>query len=108
MKRDDRAALKLAFELARRDSRHAAQLDALLAEGQPWQEVAEFAAQCCQRRSLRLQPWQAPPCIADERAPPASYSGNRLALDLLRRMRELKVSRWHPRPLDAIARAEKI
>jgi hypothetical protein len=108
MNRDDRAALKLALELARRDSTHAAQLDAMLAEGQPWQEVAEFAAQCCQRRSLRLPPWQAPPCIADERAPPDSYSGNRIAVDLLRRMRESKVSRWHPSPLDAIARAEKI
>jgi hypothetical protein len=108
MNRHDRAALELALELARRDSTRAAQLDALLAEEQPWHEVAEFAAQCCQRVSLRLQPWQAPPCIADEQAPPDSYSGNCSAVDLLRRMRELKVSHWHPHPLDAIAQAARI
>ena len=108
MKGDDRAALELALELARRDCAHAAQIDVLLTEGQPWQAVAEFAAQCCQRRSLGLQPWQAPPCIADERAPPDSYSGNRIAVHLLRRVCELNISGWHPGPLDAIAQAEKI
>jgi hypothetical protein len=54
MNRHDRAALELALELARRDSTHATQLDALLAEGQPWHKVPEFAAQCCQCQSLRL------------------------------------------------------
>ena len=62
MTRNDRAALKLALALARNESpARAQQIDSML-EDQPWEGVAQFAASCCQSRSLNLDPWQEPPC----------------------------------------------
>ena len=71
MTRNDRAALKLALALARNESpARAQQIDSML-EDQPWEGVAQFAASCCQSRSLNLDPWQEPPCWGNsERADP--------------------------------------
>ena len=63
-----------------------------------WQGAAAVAAYDCQSRSLNLPPWEAPPCVA-------SVRGNSRAARLLRRMLKRGISRWHPRPLEAIAAA---
>ena len=108
MTRKDKAALKLAMEHARREIGRGEQLDSMLngtrlQEGKGWacppeprEEVAQFAAYCAQSRSLRLKPWESPPCHADkgDTGPDA---------ELLRKMLAAGVSRWHPSPLDALA-----
>ena len=63
-----------------------------------WQGAAAVAAYDCQSRSLNLPPWEAPLCVA-------SVRGNSRAARLLRRMLKRGISRWHPRPLEAIAAA---
>jgi hypothetical protein len=63
-----------------------------------WQAAAEVAAFDVQCRALNLPPWEAPPCVA-------SVRGKDRAARLLRRMLRRGVSRWHPRPLAAIAEA---
>jgi hypothetical protein len=60
--------------------------------------AAAVAAYDCQARSLDLAPWEAPPCAAGIR-------GKGRAARLLRRMLKRGISRWHPRPLEAIAAA---
>ncbi len=61
-KKPNRAALKLAMEVCAKQNGRADQLEAMLAEGRSWEEVARFAAYVCQMGSLRLLPWQSPPC----------------------------------------------
>ncbi len=99
MRKIDREALKLAMEKAREEPGRAEQLDAKLKEGS-WFDVASFAAYCCQTRSVRLAPWDEPPCVADEDDP------NERAKDaqaLLRRMLAAGISRYHPGPMAALA-----
>ena len=101
MTKTDRAALKLAIKQCRAESpERAAQIDAKLAD-EPWEDVAEFAAYCCQISNLRLKPWQTPPCHVggDDNQPEA--------VRLLAQLRELGISRWHPDPIAAIAAAER-
>jgi hypothetical protein len=95
----DRAALTLAIERARaQDVDLAQQIDRMSADTDRI-EVGMFAAACCQRKALRLKPWQIPPCrIRDPDHPDRS----REAARLLRRMYDLGISRWHPDPLAAI------
>ena len=101
MTRNDRAALKLALALARNESpARAQQIDSML-EDQPWEGVAQFAASCCQSRSLNLDPWQEPPCWGDsERADPD-------AKKLMEQMLAAGVSKYHPDPMAALAEAKK-
>ena len=107
MNRTDRLALKLAVEVARRESpARARQIDSMLRD-RPWREVAEFAAGCCQSRSLRLKPWEIVPCDwhpDDMNADP--LRGAHAAAELRARMAKVGVSRWHPSPLEALAEAE--
>jgi hypothetical protein len=66
MNKTDKAALKLAMKLAMAsDPARTKQLRSKL-EDEPWIEVAQFAAYSCQYHSLRLKPWERPPCHADE------------------------------------------
>src|SRR5262249_44873778 len=58
----DRDALQRAMKLAMRDPKRAEQLLAKL-ESEPWVAVAKFAAYCMQTNSLRLRPWESPPCF---------------------------------------------
>ena len=106
----DRAALTLAIERARtQDAGFAQQIDRMLADTD-WMEVGMFLAACCQRQTLRLKPWQIPPCrIRDPDHPDRSrdrrygeIDGRYEAARLLRRMYDLGISRWHPDPLAAI------
>jgi len=55
--------MRRAIDIVRpRDRESREQIDEKLASGEPWQEVGEFAAYSAQCTSLRLRPWQAPPC----------------------------------------------
>ncbi len=56
------------MEKARDEPGRGAQLDAKL-EDENWDEVAKFAAYCCQSQALHLKPWDEPPCVADEDDP---------------------------------------
>jgi len=100
----------LAIERARaQDSSPAQQIDRMLADTDRT-EVGMFAAACCQRRALRLKPWQIPPCrIRDPDHPDRSRDWRYREIDgrydagrLLRQMYDLGISRWHPDPLAAI------
>src|SRR5262245_25166952 len=93
MQKHDRAALTLALERARAESpQRDEQLTSML-EDRPWQQVAEFAATVCQRRSLKLYPWQRPPCDLDE---DDESDTDAVGVKLLRKMLDLGVSRFHP------------
>ena len=99
---NDRAALVLALTKCRAESRKRdRQITAMLLEPRPWQEVAEFAAYSTQMDSLKLKPWQLPPCEVepDDRQ-------HRQAAKLLREMLALGVSKYHPDPLAAIEAAK--
>ena len=102
MTKHDRAALKQCMEIAQRDPGRATQLRSKL-EDELWQRVAEFAAFCCQSELLNLEPWQLPPCNANEdHDDPAQPD----AVKLLRRMLAAGVSRYEPDPLAALRRSK--
>lgn len=110
----DRAALELAMEMARERDGRGQQIDAKL-ESWPWEEVAQFAASCCQGASLHLKPWQILPCdVNDPNNPdevvgdvPKPHDGRHGAAALRRRMLQYGVSLWHPDPLMAIEVAKR-
>ena len=105
----DRDALERAMQIAQRDPLRAEHLASKL-EDEPWIEVAEFAAYCCQIESLSLKPWQSPPVHVDENANepnnPARESDS-AARRLLRQMLAAGVSRYDPDPLKALAGAKR-
>ena len=107
MEAHDRRAMELAIEMARADSEtQRREIDDRL-RTQPWQQVAEFAVWCCQDRSLKLRPWDCPPCCTKDVEDPSDDWGYRpQEVALLRRMLAAGVSRFHPDPLAAIAEAE--
>jgi hypothetical protein len=65
---------------------------------------AVYALQC---RSLKLKPWEWPPCWADNPYLPSDDVQEQAAAAVLRRMFRHGVSRYHPDPLAAIETAEK-
>ena len=98
----DQAALALALEQMRRaePERREQVGDKLQSEG--WRAAAEFAASVRQSETLRLRPWQSPPCdVAEDATSPREVA----PAELLRRMLAAGVSRWHPDPLAALAKA---
>ena len=102
MTRNDRAALKLALEQARAEDPGRAQQIHSMLEERAWTEVANFAASVCQNRTLKLQPWDLPPCDVDE---DDDSDINANAVRLLRKMLAAGVSRYHPDPLATIEAA---
>ena len=99
--RHDRDALKRAMILAGRDIERAEQLAAMLRDD-GWTETAEFAAYMVQGDTLRLRPWENPPCGVDEGDDdPRDATGRKL----LRRMLAAGLSRFEPDPLAALAEA---
>ncbi len=107
--KNDLATLKLAIEHARQDAGLVQQIDSMLADTD-WREVGMFAAACCQRKALRLKPWQLPPCRIRDPDHPDTGREQRLkeidgryeAARLLQQMYQLGISKWHPDPLAAI------
>ncbi|SFJ53445.1 hypothetical protein SAMN05216525_127100 [Bradyrhizobium sp. Gha] len=110
----DKAALELAMQMAPRlEAGRGAQLDAMLAGGEPWLTVAQFAAYCCQTENLHLKPWETPPVWIDDPDDPDAgaynpqpHDGRREAAKLRRQMRKLGISEWHPDPIAAIEAAK--
>jgi hypothetical protein len=93
----DRDALDAAIAIVRKHAERWEEfLDLVRQRG--WEAAAMVAAYDCQARSMRLRWWELPPCVAGTR-------GKGRAARLLRRMLRRGVSRWHPRPLEAIAEA---
>jgi len=102
LSRSDREALERAIEMACQESRdRAAQIDAMLHQQmRPWLQVAKFAASCCQRRALRVKPWQMLPLDVIE------IEGDDPPAVLLRRMLAAGLSKYEPDPLKALAEAK--
>jgi len=98
MTKGDRNALQLAIERCRAvDADRDQQISAMLME-RPWREVAEFAAYSCQMDSLRLKPWELPPCAVD-----VNDREHRQAAKLLTQMLAVGLSRYEPDPVQALS-----
>jgi hypothetical protein len=97
----DRTALDLALQQCRATSSARDQQITAMLTDRPWQEVAKFAAYNCQMDSLKLKPWEAPPCWVD-----VDDREHKQAAKLLREMLALGVSRYHPDPLEGIGAAK--
>jgi hypothetical protein len=94
--RVDRGALRRALQLARAESpRRAAQIADKLKD-ESWEDVAEFAAYCCQIDNLGLKPWQDPSMYAELRS-------DQDALTLLVKLLGAGPSRFEPDPVAALA-----
>jgi hypothetical protein len=90
----DLAALTEAIAIVWRHPARGPELAEVMAQ-RGWNEAAEVAAYDVQCRSLNLPPWESPPCVA-------SVRGSDRAARLLRRMLRRGISKFHPRPLQAI------
>jgi hypothetical protein len=98
MTRTDKEALERCVALALAgDEARALQIREML-QSEPWEDVAAFAAYGIQMRSLRLRPWESPPCWASE-----DESGPAGAL--LRKMLKAGLSRYEPDPLQTLETA---
>jgi hypothetical protein len=109
----DRQAFELAIEMARQeDEGRRRQIDDFL-RTRPFEQVGRFASYHCQTRALGLPPWQHPPCHIDVAdidrliAGGDDLHGKFVAAQLLRRMLEFGISRYHPDPLGALAAAKR-
>jgi hypothetical protein len=107
MTKADKAALELAMKIASRDRARAQQLKDML-DGdkfnppRPWEEVAKFAASCCQMDALNLKPWERPPCHPG--IDPLRGDGS---IKLRERMDAAGISPWHPSPMAALQAKRK-
>jgi hypothetical protein len=102
MTRNDRAALKLAMGLACAEDRERARQIGSMLKDRSWEDVAEFAASCCQSRSLHLDPWSLPPCHGD-----SDHHHDPAARKLLEQKLVLGISRYEPDPMAAIEAVKK-
>jgi hypothetical protein len=98
----DRDALERALQLTLKEPDRTEQVSEMLAE-RGWFSAASFSAYHRQCTSLRLKPWEYPPCWADDEI--ANDPLRASALTLLRRMEGLDLSRYEPDPIAAIAAA---
>jgi hypothetical protein len=108
----DRRAMRAAIAAARNEDRgRREQVDAMLRDqSRSWEQVGHFCAYHCQTRALGLPPWQRPPCLIEDPEAglrgPDDLSGRHNAARLLQRMRQLRISKFDPDPMAAIAEAE--
>ena len=108
----DQAALELAIAhtLAEPDRDRVEQVTSMLAD-RPRLEVAQFCSYHRQMATLRLRPWETPPCHIDEcrigeiLSAPRQHDvhSERTAAKLLEKMLVLGISQYHPDPITAIA-----
>jgi hypothetical protein len=94
--RVDREALKRALAPLRNEPEYAAQIAAKL-KAEPWEDVARFAAYCCQIDNLGLKVWQDPPMYAELRPDQPD------SLALLVKLLGAGLSRYEPDPIAALA-----
>jgi hypothetical protein len=101
----DRDALSRALAIER--ERDPTKVDGDLKQ-RPWEDVARSAAYACQLRTLRLKPFQAPPCeVSDVATDPPCYGHSPGEVALRRRMLAAGLSLFEPSPLEALERAER-
>jgi hypothetical protein len=104
MRKVDREALRRAMRMAKaRDPGRRQQLESKLKD-EPWEEVALFAAYCCQCDLRRLRPWQPPPMHADEDKPRDFHpsAGCEAAWELRRRLIAAGLSEYESDPIRAL------
>jgi hypothetical protein len=109
MRRQDKDALRRAIEMAKTtlDPAIVQAVEAMLKTS--WQAAGAYASYHSQMTSLRLRPWQCPPCDRDDvvdPAPAGMYGGKPVEVALRRRMIALGLSEFEPDPLGAIEHAE--
>ena len=92
----DREALQRALDMTLAEPDCAEQIRHKL-QHDGWHEAARFAAYHQQVKSLRLQPWQSPPCSAAART-----RTDKELLEISRRLVRSGLSLFEPDPLDAI------
>ena len=114
MRKVDRDALERALVMAREESPSRAEQIAHKLEHEPRQQVGQFAAYCCQCNTLRLKPWQPPPCSIDpsdiRNIIAAGYDGVRgsyAGAKLLQKMLQNGLSEYEPDPIRALEAARK-
>jgi hypothetical protein len=67
-------------------------------EPDEWYDAAMSAVYHCQMESLRLRPWQTPPCwVGDERPLVEDHRGEVAAWELRRRLLKAGLSQWGAR-----------
>jgi hypothetical protein len=110
----DRAAMKLALERVKKIPVYGKIARDLLRRSN-FEEAGSYASFWTQMYALHLRPWNTPPCriydyeneLGGDNIPQqirCRYEPGEV--ELLRRMRALKISKWHPDPLGAIKEAE--
>jgi hypothetical protein len=79
----------------------AAQIEAMLEERE-WFETAAFCSYLQQMKSMRLLPWQSPPCwlSSDVKVEPE-------IMEIGRRLARLGLSQFEPNPIAAIEQAKR-
>jgi hypothetical protein len=102
LSRTDRDALERALELARAVSEaERTRFDAIeTREG--WQEAAERAAYRLQVKTLKLRPWQCPPCDCRSDEVGQGYGHSRGEVMLRHRMLKARISLFEPDPIAAL------
>src|SRR5262245_2569884 len=90
----DRRALKRCVEVASRDPMRREQFVAMADDGRTWLEVALSACFAWQTETLRLKPWESPPCTPRDDA--AEAFADELA--------EAGLSAFEPDPMAALAK----
>ena len=95
MKPVDKDALTRAMKICAEESPSRADQLRWKLENDLWENVARFAAYCCQTQSMNLAPWEDPPCCADIKGGPA--------FEYLQRMLDAGLSRWEPNPSRALS-----
>jgi hypothetical protein len=107
MRRVDRDALTRALDMANTLDPIIASAVAATLKSETWEAAARYAVYHLQMKSLRLRPWQAPPCNSDDEIDPAGLSGGRREEVALRqRMLAAGLSQYEPDPIAALAEAE--
>jgi len=107
----DREALKRAIEIARSDPEERKVIDRLM-EKEGWFAAAQQAVYHCQRELIRPRLWQPIPSDIDDIEGTLAkgddgLGGSYRAALLLKRMLAAGLSRYEPRPVEALAEARR-
>jgi hypothetical protein len=101
LRRIDRAALERALAACRESPEQAARYEEML-RSKSWREAAESAAYSMQVKTLKLKPWQAPPCGCRSDEIGRGYGHSRGEVLLRRRMLAAGLSLYEPNPIAAL------
>jgi hypothetical protein len=102
LSRVDRDALRRALVIARAESTTYCEHLAGIEEREGWVSAAQSASYHCQVRSLRLKPWQAPPCHGGPDEIGVGYGNTTGEVRLRLRLRAAGLSLYEPDPAGAL------